>query len=384
VLKHVITLKYDQLSLYIHYFIEFQRLLNTIETMRLDNTEIEFQSKLTEIFSSFFSDIPSIQGWELLENLPTNANIARADAVVEVRFKDCTIRLLIEIKSLGQPKQARHAVNQLRTISSQEVRSYPVFIAPYISPATAELCRKSDIGYADFAGNCRLAFNDVYIFREGCSNPYISKRKLKSLYQPAASRVLRVLLANSKKAWKVAQLQQEANVSIGTVSNVRNALLDREWIQKGIDGIQLSDPGSLLNDWSNHYSFRKNTIYDFYSLKSIAEIENEIADQGVQYALTAFSAAARWAPSVRSNRVFAYISKDIEVLAEKLNLKSVPSGANVTLLKPYDDGVYYGSEMMNDVRIVAPIQTYLDLMSLRGRGEEAAQHLLENVIQQQW
>ena len=372
-------------------------MLNIMTIMKLDNIEVELRSKLTEIFSNLFSDISSIQGWEILENLPVNANIARADAVVEVRFKDSSIRLLIEVKSLGHPRQARDAINQLQTISSQEIRSYPIFIAPYISPATAELCRESGIGYADFAGNCRLTFNGIHIFREGCSNPYISKRKLKSLYQPAASRVLRVLLINSKKAWKVVDLQRESNVSIGTVSNVRNALLDNEWIEEGVDGIQLRDPGSLLNDWSNNYSYRKNTIHDFYSLNNITEIENWIAssfsatmdngskkNRAAEYAFTAFSAAARWAPSVRMNRVFAYISKDIEIFAEKLNLKHVSSGANVILLKPYDDGVYYGSEMINGVRVVSPIQTYLDLMSFKGRGEEAAQHLLKNVIQQQW
>ena len=60
------------------------------------------------------------------------------------------------------------------------------------------------------------------------------------------------------------------------------------------------------------------------------------------------------------------------------------SGANVMLLKPYDPGVFYGIQRMCGVPIVSPVQAYLDLKGYRGRGEEAADELLEKVLRPLW
>jgi len=87
---------------------------------------------------------------------------------------------------------------------------------------------------------------------------------------------------------------------------------------------------------------------------------------------------------VRYQRVTAYVSEALGDLVKTLGLKEVPSGANVTLLLPYDDGVFYGATDVNGIRIVSPVQAYLDLIGYRGRGEEAATFLLEQVIQRKW
>lgn len=365
-------------------------MLNIIKSMKLENSENQIQG----VLNGCFSDVPAIQGWEILPQPAARTGATEPSAVAEVRLQDRSFRLIIVMKSIGQPRQAREAAAQLLNLSSQAIRSYPLFIAPYISSDAAKLCRESGVGYADLAGNCCIAFEGVYILREGRPNPFFSRRKIISLYQPAASRILRVLLVNPRKSWKVLALAAEARVSVGTVSNVGNALLNQEWIEKESDGILLKNPKALLDDWSNNYTFRKNLVYDFYSIESTEKIEANIAkalgerkknEQGAPlYALTAFSAAARWSPSVRTNRVFVYVSGDIEALAEKLGFKAVPSGANVTLLSPYDDGVFYGSEIKDGLRIVSPIQAYLDLIGFRGRGEEAAGHLLKNVIEKRW
>ena len=102
------------------------------------------------------------------------------------------------------------------------------------------------------------------------------------------------------------------------------------------------------------------------------------------YAFTGFSAAARLAPTVRYQRVMAYVDGDLTPVVTALSLKEVPSGANVTLLSPYDDGVFYGAAEVDGLRIASPVQVYLDLVGYRGRGEEAATFLLEQVIERTW
>jgi len=60
------------------------------------------------------------------------------------------------------------------------------------------------------------------------------------------------------------------------------------------------------------------------------------------------------------------------------------SGAGVMLLGPYDEGVFYGTQVMDDIRIVSPVQIYLDLKSYKGRGEEAAEVLLREIVKPKW
>lgn len=309
------------------------------------------------------------------------------DILVNLAIGDKKQILLVEAKSNGQPRMARDAVNQLIRYRDTYPNAYLIFMAPFISPQAAEICMKDGIGYLDFAGNCYLSFGQVYIEQTGKPNPFRKRRDLVSIFSPKSSRVLRVLLNNPGRVWKTQDLADEARVSLGQVSNVKKLLFDREWITKQA-GFSLTTPWMLLEEWANVYTYRKNEVRNFYSLKSIPEIELDLAKvctaKGIEYALTGFSGAARFAPAVRYTRAMAYVYYTREDVASLLNLKEVESGANVTLLGPYDEGVFYGTQMIDDVRIVSPLQVYLDVKGYRGRGEEAAEVLLRDVIKPKW
>jgi hypothetical protein len=240
----------------------------------------------------------------------------------------------------------------------------------------------------DLAGNCRLTFGQVYIEQQGNPNPFAEKRDLRSLYSPKAARVLRVLLTDPKKAWRIKALAEEADVSLGQVANVKSLLEAREWLGSSEAGLLLKDPGSILVEWSENSNYRKNVPRNYYTLKTIAEIESDLAKacdgEGIRYALTGFSGAARYAPSVRYQRAMAYVSLDVERIAKLLSLKEVTSGANVTFLIPYDEGVLYGARSVEGICIASPVQVYLDLLGMKGRGEEAAQAILDEVIRRSW
>ncbi len=67
-----------------------------------------------------------------------------------------------------------------------------------------------------------------------------------------------------------------------------------------------------------------------------------------------------------------------------LGLKNVSTGPNVTLLEPYDEGVFYKTTYYGQFPVVSPVQLYLDLNGYKGRGEEAAQFLYEQRIEPLW
>lgn len=321
-----------------------------------------------------------------LKREPTRGD-SRIDFALSLRSEDINRRLVCGIRTSGQPRIAREACLELRDYARSDERDYPVFIAPYISQTAAAVCGQYNVGYLDFAGNCRLAFDRIFIRKEGFPNPSSRKRDLRSLYSPKAERVLRVLLNAGPRNWRMQDLAKEASVSLGQVANVKSLLLDREWIESEPEGFRLrSLDGAvmpLLTEWAANYRASRNRTNDFYSLKPIPEIESSIASQpGV--ALTSLGGAARLAPAVRYQRVTAYVSGDIAAVASAAGLKPVATGANVTLLAPYDDGVFYAASTIGGLQVVLPVQLYLDLSQTKGRGEEAANAILEEVIKPLW
>ncbi|MGC4051978.1 MAG: type IV toxin-antitoxin system AbiEi family antitoxin [Paludibaculum sp.] len=317
---------------------------------------------------------------------------SRADFVLAIRSRLTNRRLVCEVKSNGQPRIAREACLTLRDYVRSDERDYPVFIAPFISPAAAAVCDQYQVGYFDLAGNCRLAFDQVFIQREGFANPTVQKRDLRSLYSPKAERILRVLVTAAKRNWRMQDLADEAGVSLGQVANVKKLLSNREWIEADAGGIRLRSLESavlpLLKEWAGNYRMERSTARDYYSLKPIPQMEAEMAEASRQfqlrYSLTGLSGAVRLAPTVRYQRITAYVLGDLPALADRLELRPVASGANVTILEPYDEGVFYGSRAIERVPVASPVQLYLDLMQIKGRGEEAATAIVDEVITPAW
>jgi hypothetical protein len=68
--------------------------------------------------------------------------------------------------------------------------------------------------------------------------------------------------------------------------------------------------------------------------------------------------------------------------------KPVDTGENLVVLLPDDDGVFYlgegGSMGDRQMGCTNPVQTYVDLFHCGGRGEEAADALLEQRLKPGW
>jgi hypothetical protein len=313
---------------------------------------------------------------------------AMADLSVIIELPGGVMQLIAEVKSSGQPRLAREAVNQILRYKDKISDAYFVFIAPYISPRAADICLSEGIGYLDLSGNCLLSFDKIFIQKKDYPNQFKEKRDLKSLYAPNAERLLRVLLCNPGKKWKIKELADESGVSLGQASNVKKVLFDRELVSGEWGGFSLKEPAALLREWTENYDYRKNEVQEFYSLKSVTDIENTLADycnnRKIKYALTGFSGAARIAPAVRYKKAMVYAADLAEEAFSELSLKAVKSGGNLLLFIPYDDGVFYGLSRVNEIQVASEIQLYLDLHGFRGRGEEAAQMLYERILEKAW
>jgi len=307
--------------------------------------------------------------------------------LVKVKTPSGSRDLLVAIKNNGQPRIIRSVAVELARACREKNSTYGLVVAPYISPETAEICVEEGVGYLDLAGNCRMSFKDVYIEQSGKPNPSVLRREQRSLFSEKAIRVLRVLLEQPQKKWLLIELAKAAKVSLGQAFNVKKLLLDKEFIVVNKTGVTLVNPEQLLIEWTGAQVPRKNW-FEYFTLKSSAELEADLvklcSKKNIPYALMGFSAALRYAPAVRSHRAMAYVSGDINKIAQALGLKKVASGANVVLAQPVGDGVFYRSQDIDKMKIVSPLQTYLDLIGFRGRGEEAAHMILERKVRPTW
>ena len=153
---------------------------------------------------------------------------------------------------------------------------------------------------------------------------------------PKAAAILRVLLRNPDRAWRVTELAEWAHASVGHVSNVRKALLDREWMEYRDDGAVLVQPDALLRSWRDRYrrpSGRSIAAYTYLHGKQFDERVRVALnpDREGPRAIYSLSSAAQWFAPYSRTGTQAFYSDDsgAEVLKERLGLKPTGSGANV-------------------------------------------------------
>lgn len=347
----------------------------------MTNNENELLNRAKKALKETLEAVPFLELVSIKERL-------KADLLLELKYKGKRSACAVEVKSLGQPRYAREAVYQLKHYAAGRPGVYGVFMAPYISEGAGSILAENGAGYMDFSGNCRLSFDGIYIERKGNPNAFAMKRDLRKLYSPKAARVLRVLLTDAGRAWKMAELSAEAGVSLGQTANVKTALAEREWLDASAPGLRLSDPAAALAQWAREYDFRRNAVRECYSVKGLAETEAALeelcAGNKIPFALAGFSAAARLWPAVRYQRGMAYVGEFRADLLAEAGIKEVESGGNILLLLPYDAGVFYGSGKAEGATVTGAVQTYLDLAGYKGRGEEAAAEILENIIKPSW
>jgi len=341
----------------------------------------KFENKIKEVLC----DIPLIS-IEKTKKYVRIAPLFQADLILEIFLNNKKKNIVVEIKTVGEPRYIRSAVQQLSSYLKKTIDAYGIIASPYISEKTGEICKEGNIGYIDLTGNCFLSFDTIYIEKKNYKSIVYRKRELKSLFSKKTSRFLRILLTRPEKVWTQISLSNESNASIGLTNRVIKRLYELEYIDLDQNKkISLKNPTKLLDLWRENYSYSNNEVQGFYSPLSRKEFEERLIEymskRNIErYAFTLFSGAELISPFVRTNQTFFYFSGNREKLTKENQIKPVTSGANVIILNPYDEGVFYGIQKVQKRNLVSNIQLYLDLYNYKGRGREQAEYLREKAI----
>lgn len=341
----------------------------------LKSSEIRRQAvqRLRELF-------PKAQGWEEV----ADARIGRQtpDFLLKFRLGGQEHVLVLEVSSLGQPRQIRAVVTRFQEIKREISNAYPVATAVYIGPQSARILKNHGFGYVDLSGNCHLAFENVLIEKEGKRNVRPSTRPLRSLFAPRATRVVRVLLTEPHRAWRLEELARAAEVSLGHSHNVISRLEDLRWVERDhAQRLHLGKPADLLEAWRESYTYRVNEIASYFVTERVnrrlmADVARAASADGRRYAFTLGAGLSLVAPQPRLSGLHCYLEGDPAPVAAALELR--PAGQSdgaLHLLSPYDPGVFYGVLEKAGLKVVSLPQLYVDLVGHEPRGAEQAEHL---------
>jgi hypothetical protein len=341
----------------------------------LKSAEIRRQAaqRLRELF-------PRARGWE--ESTDVRLGNQTADLVVRFKLGEHEQTMVVDVTPLGQPRQIRAAVTKLADARRALPAAYPVAASVYIGPQSARILKDNNLGFVDLSGNSYLAFEHVLIDRAGKRNVRPSTRPLRSLFAPRATRVVRALLAEPGRAWRLEELGRAAEVSLGHSHNVVKRLEDLRWLERdGAQRIQLTKLADLLEAWVESYTYRSNEMASYFVAERVtrrlmADLARAAVSEGRRYAFTLGAGISLVAPPAKLGAVHCYLDGDPAPIAAALGLH--PAGeadGALHLLSPYDPGVFYGLLDKAGLKVVCLPQLYADLMHWDRRGPEQAEHL---------
>src|SRR6218665_2927394 len=348
---------------------------------------VKIEQQAANALRRILEEVPAVEHLEV-RNVGQEGDRA-VDLIAHIDLFGRRHTLVAEVKSSGQPRHVRAALLQLKEYAQRQPEPVtPVFIAPYLSAEAQALCREYDVAFIDLEGNARLAFSTFFVSRQVASKPVPERRELRSLFKPKSAQVLRRMLRAPGRAWRVTELAEAAEVSLGHVSNVRTSLLDREWAQLSGDGVFLSDPDGLLDAWRDAYEPPIGKRLGFYTILHGASFEDAMRKPlasmvGGQIALASFSAAQWLASYGRTGTHYFYADEaGLEHLRSTLGLSPSSKGENVVVTVLEEPGLFLDTvEPAPDVTCTSPVQTYLDLSNAGERGREAADHLRQERLQ---
>jgi len=310
--------------------------------------------------------------------------------------------LCVECKGLNfQPSQFGSLVG--RPCSARKnVASGKVLGMPRVSPRMAALCQEHGWSWYDLAGNCRLEIPGVLLIERSGKEPVKAQpRSGANLSTPEAARVVRALLAPENAGQRWTQREMVAHFadlvprvpapSLALVNKVVQHLRDQAFLEQLPNrGFRIRDFEGLLQAWRAAYRLDRHRSRPYFTLLQGRALQDRIraldpAGEG-RLAYAAFSAADLQAPAVRQPRTWLYLDPNIEQEFQSVvEAKSVDSGENLVVLIPDDRGVFYRVEPgANRAACTNAVQTYVDLAHSGGRGEEAAEAILQQRLKPSW
>lgn len=362
--------------------------------------ESALERDLAQALSELLSSVPWLQRWRIQHgqvrgpewDLVASGPVSGGGKAV----------LCVKLKGINfQPSQFAGLVAR-PCPPPKNVAPVKVLAMSRVSPRMAALCQENGWSWYDLAGNCRLDVPGTLLIERSGKEPVKPQARTgANLSTPEASRVVRALLAPENAGQRWTQREIVAHFadlvprvpapSLALVNKVIQHLRDQAFVEQLPNrGFRVRDFEGLLRAWRSAYRFNRHSRRPYFTLlqgRALQDRLRRLDPEGEgRLAYAAFSAADIQAPAVRQPRTWLYLDPNIEEQFESaVEAKAVDSGENLVVLIPEDKGVFYRVEVgSNRAACTNSVQTYVDLANSGGRGEEAANAILQQRLLPAW
>jgi hypothetical protein len=297
---------------------------------------------------------------------------------------------LVEVKAEGSQARVKMAIEHLLAFPTMTTRE-PLIVVPYMGEGGRKACAEAGVSWLDLSGNADVRSQGLRVLIEGKENRYKATGRPASIFSPKSSRIARVLLRLGSTGTHLGQgaIAKLANVDEGMTSRIIKRMIELGLVRKNSAGmIVVPDRGRLLDAWHDEADLSKNTILKGHlaarnpaaATRTIVEAFQPQAQ--LTFAFTGLSAAWQYDQFAMHRLISVYVSSKPNAAAlAQIGFKEEPRGANTWLIIPKDEGVFYGTQVIDDVPCVMPEQVYIDLKGHPERAHEAADHLRQNRLQ---
>jgi hypothetical protein len=338
----------------------------------MQNDARTIEREAFRLLPSLLADLLDEEGVELYRDEE------RPDLGVDVIADDSRgRRWAFEIKSSSRPGQVDRAASQF--VGHEGEGFIPILVVPYMSKAGAETADRRRLNWLDLSGNAHIRDEDLHIWIQGRPDRLRAVGRPSSPFAPKSARVTRTLLLDPARWWRQKDLADSTGLDDGNISRIVRRLEDEDLLERRERELRPRDPDLLLDAWAQDYRFDRHQVVLGHlsggGMEVARDLDERLAHAEVTHAFTGLPAAWAMSGFARFRLTSVYVVGDPQMVAEETEMRLGEKGANVQLLGPDDDGVFAGATEFDRLPCVAPVQAYLDLLSLPERSREAADHL---------
>lgn len=324
--------------------------------------------------------------WELARDTESGSppGGGRVDAVWRLRGPGAgDLALVIEAKQIVESRDVPAVRDQLQRWLEVVGEGVGVVVGRYLPGSVRDRLADAGLSYIDATGNVLVRAESPALFiadRGADSDPWRGPgRPRGTLKGEPAAKTVRALL-DYPGPWRVRDLVAASAASTGSVYRVIEFLEREALAVRDTDGlIVIPDWVALLRRWSEDYeTLHTNAVTSWIAPRGLpALLDRARASDDERYAFTGTIAAAAWAEYAPARSALVYTTRP-ESIADAWGLRATDTGANVLLIDPAYPVVLERSRIALDgLRVAAPTQVAVDLLTGPGRAPSEGEALLE-------